>query len=881
MSQQNVTAPICLFGGYLKRVTANLGFNSSPSTVDLEIVCGTGSVAEDVTNNATGFNESLAYPGNISGLNIGAFKFIGIITNWTENWSTAGRTYNIRLSDPRIIFDCIPVVLNSNVLGTGSYNNLLNVFDYYQEPSGGGFVEAGTLFRPVRDFLASTGTYVRIRDKRFNLILGSGFADGSGTINPNGITNWYRIKADYLSLNQLLQQVGEDNGFDFYSYIISDGYDPSTSIVNDIKIETIQRTQATGSTQIIDFVNGAIASGTLLSYKRGQELRPDCNAVVVTGPPLTRWIGFNSAPSVSPVSILPYWGRSSDGSAIFPPHTGSPGDRISGYVVLDHITGSGVNTRLSDTAFRIDYTKYTITSVGGSDVYPQNISIGISAAETTGYMADESVLRAALYNQESWEAMLFEKQPIIAQKLGILTNRFRNASDFQNQINNRVEIQRALSLTKTSISSGVVARDDYVNALIGAVYEATRSVADEFYGRQYICFVPGTGLGVFPEFDSDWLNNRTLSVESVFPTIEWEPIESAWSEGGLTSGVLNHEVLNNTNRELFKDSLGRLKAFVSYKEYQTGHNGFPYPIDTSVLSQGSYLIDQGDKLVVPINVEQYEKWPEYCIVKIDANIQGGPPAINATGYPEQLAMIDFLREMGYTKTQIDQYQLTRRGGESFEFGMAPPRPMNIECTAGNYGVHFPVQFINRNFGPWQSGALSPNLGCKLVQDNELGPWTFGGYANMELAAQQTIAKSLATSDVIDFADLTLAGLPVFNLGDNIGNNANITAISLQYGIDGLTTNYSVRTFPLSQLRSSQLLNNRITKVFTEANVLRREIININDRIERKNDSSQVNKVSEILSNDIKPKNHNNDSQRSFDFIISTVKPADSSGYYVN
>lgn len=881
MSQQDVTSPTVSLGAYIKRLSSSLGFNSSPTTMDIELVAGTGSNSQDLSLGATGFLYTEALPGKTARVAIGSLDFVGIIQSWNENWSTAGLTYNVRLADPRILFDCIPVVMNGNVIGTGTYKNVLNVFGYYNDPSGAGLVENGMLFRPVRDYIASGTTTINFFDKKFNVAFGSGFADGSGTVNPNGITDWYRIKSDYMSLNQLLQQVAQDQGFDYYAYIDPVSHTGNLSVTGSIFIETIQRTAEAGSTEIRDFVNNAISSGTLISYKIGQELRPDCGAVVLAGPPWTSWAGFELDSVPGDYSLLPYWGRMGDGSAIF--CTDSQHDQAqSGYVLLDYITGSGVSNTLNDTLFRFNYKKYTITRLSG-DTYPQSAIITQSFGIATGYLAHQTVLRAALYNQDSWEAMLFKKQQTLAEALGITISKFRDANEYQTIVNNRSEIQQGLSLAKLS-PSGV--RDEYVNALISAVYEATRTVAEEFYGKQYIAFLPGTGTGPGTTlYRSDWLRNERISIEGAFPEIEYHPVSAAWMErlGGLPGGVSNHELLEDTNNPNFIDELGRHKPFVSYVNYDSTENqAFPYVIDTSVLEPGSYIIEQGNKLIAPITVEQYDKWPEYCIVQVGADIQGRTN-VSTTGFPEQTAFLDFLVEMGYTKSQIDNFNLMKNYGDNLDFGLAPPRPIIINCTAETNGVHFPVEWKNRTWGIWSSGLNVSNGGTELISDGDLGPWTFSGSGNLNTAALQTLAKSMATSNVIDSADIVLAGLPVFNLGARIGNNANITAISLQYGVEGLTTSYAVKTFA-SPLRLSQLLQDKITKVYNETFYNRRQIVNINDRVNRDKSTTPstdtINKRSEINRAIPRSKNNNEGSAPSFGYLTSTVRKADVSGYYV-
>jgi hypothetical protein len=850
MPLQDVTNSIVFLGGYVKRLSSTLGLNNTPTSLDVEIVTGFANIAEDAANNAYAFNQAGATPGNISGLSWGRFNFVGVIQSWTENFGPDGRTFNVKLADPRLVFDNVHVIMGPGVISTGNYKNILDAFAYYGSPSGLGYNENGTLFRNIRDYLSSTGNnLIYIYDKPFRLIFGTGFANGTGLVNPNGITSWYRIKSDNISLNQLLSQVSTDHGMDYYAYIDTDSYVPSTGVISTIKIESIKRTNASGMNDIQNFIDAAQVSGTMISYQRGRELRSDPNNVVIAGPKLSAWFSPNSAGA--PPRITSYWGRAYDGSAVF---DFTSAGQISGRVLLDYLTGSGVSSTLSNASFRVPYTKYTILKTYNPDIYPPTIQITSSAAQTTGYLASESVLRAALYNQDSWEAMLYEKQQSLATLLGISYPKFRNSTNFSQLISNSGHLIEAINLALFN-PQALFDRDPYQQSLIDAVYEATRSVADSYYGRQYIC-----DLTQNARFQSNWLNGNQISYDNNFPVIEYRTIPAAWSEssvGGVPSGVSNHVLLNQLDSPIFKDDVGRLKSFISYNTYTIGTSFFPYPIDTSLLVPEEYFIEQGNKLCVPISTEQYDKYPTFVIVSINSDIQGRRQGA-ATGYPEQIAFVEFLEAMGYTKAQMDAFNLIKNLGENFDFGLAPAKPICVESAADNYGVFFPLEFNIRNFGPWISstGRAGP---VNLINDSDLAPWTFGSYSGMESAGNQTANKSLATSTIIDSAELVIAGLPDYNIGSSIGNNANITSISLQYGVDGLTTAYGIRTFALPIVRVTKLLTDKISQVYNKILGSQRLIKNIDEAI-RLDQDQNINNVGNILKSfgyKMKPSSTNN------------------------
>ena len=833
MSTQNITNPILFGGCYVKRFTSQLGFNSNPSTVEIELIEGFRGNAEDITNQATGFQYTSLEPGAVSGLTVGAFNFAGIVQSWVRNYGEQGETFTVKLADPRIIFDSIPVVMGYDVVATGNnYPNVLHSFGHYGNPSGAGITNNGVIFRNVRNFLASTGTTINLFNKRFNLYFDEGFADGTGLVNPSGIPPWYTIKSNVMSLSSLLNQVGNDMGFDYYAYINPSGNFASTGVVSQIVIKTIKRLNAANPTELDTFLANTLASGTRKGFSRGKELRTDASAAVMGGAPFTSWTSYNAGGG----EVLPYWGRAVDGSAIY-----SQGSYTSsGIVILDYIVGSGVDSIFNHASYRVDYNKITINRNFAQDVYPPpTMTISSTTATTTGIYASQNMLRAALFSQEAWEAIFFLENSGAASRLGIRNQIFRNQD---NLANTPSEVRQAVNLHILNPANRGN-RTSFEEAVISTVYDAFRTTAENYYGKQWL-LISNNNLTFYTN-NSTWYNGG-FSTTQEFPEIQYAPVNAAWCEhGGYPSGIANHVLLMSYRGSTFKDEQGRLRAFVSIPEYRLSSSEFPYGIDTSIIPQGEYFIEQGDKLCLPISVEVYEKNPSRFIVSLNATVQAATPSGGIQAYANQVAYQEFLYAMGYNNTTIALYNLDKHLDEESRFGLAPARPMILPSVAQTYGFFIPVQFKNLSFGPWYASGVRP-AGINLTTNADLQPATYGSYTYLDTVGRQSVVKAISTADVVDSADVDLAGLPVYNLGTYIGDNANITSISLQVGVEGLTTRYSLKTFILPSVRISKQLQDKITSVQNQTSYNQREIVNINKLL--KIDKNRINKPSEINGN---------------------------------
>jgi hypothetical protein len=343
-----------------------------------------------------------------------------------------------------------------------------------------------------------------------------------------------------------------------------------------------------------------------------------------------------------------------------------------------------------------------------------------------------------------------------------------------------------------------------------------------------------------------WLHTGSTDSAELIPRIEFQPSDATWSEDssaplGATS---NHPNLHITSNPNLKDNEGRLKSFVSIRNYDTSVDStyFPFPIDLSKFTPNSYFIEsQGSKLVVPLSVQQYDKNPEWFIVETPFPLEG----IAGTGvgkYASQRPIWDFMAVLGYTPVQVDTFDLIFSPDDVEKYGVSPPRLMHVPYSANVYGWFIGVQSNIQTYGNCFATGSIPG-GLKIVKDDSLAPWTYGSYLNYSIACTQLANRGISSSTVLDSLDLTSVGLPDYNIGDPIGESAIIVGISTQYGVDGVTTNYQLKTFAYPVQKITKLLQDKIVKGNNAFNYAQKEIINLNKSIKDQTDT--INKSSEI------------------------------------
>lgn len=775
---QHITGVTTLLGCYMQRYSASFGLNSSPSQVDVELVPGN---ANDPV--ASGFMYASGEPGTLARFRFGSLDFIGHIRSYTENLGTDGRKYSVSLGDPRIIFPNVVLSLDGFGVGTGTYvPNYFNVFNYYGSPQAADSNRYGMTFSKIRDFLTTTGI-INAWGNRFQLEFSSGFQNLATGTNPSGIPTWYRIPAGQASLDSILQQVSSDFNIDYHAYIKQSTFD-ATGGINTIVVQHIFRNaDAVGSSEISGFINSALTSGVRIGYQYGKELRSDPTDVVAYGPPLTYW----KCPQSSELELV--WGETNNGTLIKNGFTAS-----GGMVSLENVKCSGSERIVSTiTVQDIDFYKET-TGI----TYPPQITRVFSSDNIKGYLCTEETFRAALFSQEAWECLLWKHHNAFALELGMTAQPFRGPNTL---IGKPSDIEAAFKIAMAG--SGVTNRDDITKEVLASVYQATRETADSYYGTTWLARVGS----------SNWLASGTFDSSELTPRIEFSAVDAAWSEPGrgLPSGAtLNHPRLQDTSNLTFKDNLGLTKGFLSVYNYDIAVDAvyFPYPVDLSQFNRGEVLFESS-KLVVPISIQPYEKEPSKAIIRIASPLTA---ITTPSGYLKNNPYYAFLKALEFTDAKIRAYHLMDSAGDNQAYGLAPQRlHHDIPISSDVYGFFIPVQRNEKSFGPFIATGTRCG-GVNVINDSSLAPWVYGNMNVYNDAGSGIIGRAYNGITSVESAQISIAGMPVYNLGDKFGENANITAITSQVGGDGMTTNYTVKTFTSPRITATKTLQDKFTFV---------------------------------------------------------------------
>lgn len=284
-----INEPIKFLGATVLSFNSSLGLGSVESTLNVDLIedCDAGDYFLPVHNQI--------YVGAPVFFSAGEFKFGGILTNWTASEGSSGKTFNVKVSDPRQLLENTAVVTDSYVGPPTQGLNYYNAFAFYEKnviqnndcdffgTSLGD--ERGMPYQRVIYALINMCSNSSNHTPNSNLCFNSSpiIFSTTGyryiidfTTFPQNLPEYYRVSGPSITLLQLLQDVCDVMGFDFYVYLDAptNSYEPSIIRIGliDLKLPV-----ASFETLISSY------SGLATERSYGQELRNEITKTVLFG----------------------------------------------------------------------------------------------------------------------------------------------------------------------------------------------------------------------------------------------------------------------------------------------------------------------------------------------------------------------------------------------------------------------------------------------------------------------------------------------------------------------------------------------------------------------------------------------------------------------
>jgi hypothetical protein len=461
------------------------------------------------------------------------FGFIGIITNWTVNEGQGGKTYSVTLTDPRRLLENSMVVVDTySGPSTQNVSNVFNVYSYLEPPfkigesspnicnnfgNSGVINDRGMPYRKVLETLEQM-TPIIYSPTGFKFYVDLSYI--MNNIPP--LPEHYRVNGPAISILQIITDVCEALGYDFYVYL---DYYPETVTLNGIvlpkyriKFGLIDLTQPPPSFDWI--INNLQGQVTERSY--GKELRVEKQKTLIIG----EKVHYMSRA----IEFLPYFGEDTSCQAIYGTYDGSG----CGFIVTVDTTQLAASMRSP-----IDVGKYTLTETD------------IRCAMGSETLWKERVKCANLPNAGTFNQLV--KNWLVAR--GITddpTGGFLAAQDGIKPISKTASISDFAN--DPTYFQARLNRDKYYEDF-KKIHSFVETLGRTYYGKQYlakleerICYRPT---------DNTQLGTNCISSEIIYSS---EPTnEGAWIE-------LNEPVIGLTDPYLgfFRQDDGRVGSFALF-----------------------------------------------------------------------------------------------------------------------------------------------------------------------------------------------------------------------------------------------------------------------------------------------------------------------------
>lgn len=296
-----LTSPIKFLGLTVLSFNANLGFGTQESslTVDLIEDCSAG-------DSFTGAS-LIGYPVIFTaGAN---FTFGGVLQNWTVQQSQGGKTYNVRVVDPRQLLENTVVVVDSYAGPPMKHTNYFNAYGFFEEnvytnnncgdfgsATFGSSIERGMPY--IKIIEALQGMNISICSST-----GATYTVNLANLQTLQMPNFFKASGPGLSILQVVQDICDANGADFYVTLTG---------ANTITVNPIILSPAGGLDILTSAYNGF---ATDLSY--GQELTNDKVKTIIFGGP-QHYLSYSS-------DFNYYFGEDENGKPIIPIDQGDCG----------------------------------------------------------------------------------------------------------------------------------------------------------------------------------------------------------------------------------------------------------------------------------------------------------------------------------------------------------------------------------------------------------------------------------------------------------------------------------------------------------------------------------------------------------------------------
>ena len=712
------------------------------SVIDFNASAGWGLQSSEVTINlAVDCYERFTIPliGAAATFVMGDFIFTGLVQSWNSKQGTDGEIYSVKLVSPHAILEHTQIILD-HYEGEVPYYNIANVYGfleslgancsqtvvdgtYFGAPAGGFGTANKTnrgipwyLVRQALEALAGGGSGGVTKYCK-----GLGLADTQYLLDLSSIplaNENYRITGPVTSLSDIIDQVCQDAGCDYYiqSIPMALGRTRGHLELCSIKIVVIPRKDKVGAQSAI---SRFIAGKNVLNRNIGVELRSEVNSAFLIGGKVKQY--YQAVRGATP-----FWGWDAEGELIKSAHNPALGNL--------------------GWAIELDCRKINLALTNN---LADKVWIGVNELRMAAgdYESFETNVTNPTNNQSNLYKYYVDTLGI--GELSFNKNRNRGAGDAPMDVQWNAE---------DDDPRGNPASEKFRDAK--TVHGWLNSYVSEFYGKKFLVYF-SIDTVVCRSVDSDTqqvVYSDIISSDGAWP--HWNGAQEASHILGLPNPSFA--------ADRFKDDSGKVQPMIKFH----GDN-----LNTKGLNQDDFVLKDKDIWIKASVDDKY----------VDGTpLVGGPKnlkcALVTLANPvidtdSDVKSVESNRPLAYVANQgpvvVDAAITTKpanknpggQGETAISFG--PSYNLNP------YGIGVPMESTTTCYGPWKAAGADPG-GTSVEVDDGLVPWEYGGFSYMWAAGAAKIADSYTNQQDADRGEVTVPGLPLLSLANNLGGQGVIS-----------------------------------------------------------------------------------------------------------
>ena len=624
---------------------------------------------------------------------------------------------------------------------------------------------------------------------------------------------WFRLAGPNMSLLDMITQICNQCGSDFYIELLVDKQENKV-----IKVRTVNRAaqpEVGGQYGIEQFV---LDQENVTSKNLSRELRNENTSTFIYG-------GYVQTvyQQVIESGILQYWGKNSAGVH----HTTT---KIGLGVVDSLFNTSGPGSEVGDWAVYLD-------------VRPLNLNLSTTLGVDFVWIS-ENEMRLALGDFDAWYNYCLIYKAFAGTPMGAIIRTRHGAKqniEFPKELMDAGIPDKALANAFQNLMAGGFAvsfspqdPESTNNSDLKKIHEYIQNWSDTFYGKQFLVQLPyvcwhNEGDSAQTLYSDNPTNDGGYPAEDATNVLDLP-----WAEGATPAPL-----------DFFSDESNKILPFARYFAPHTG----AYPREGEWIAQvGCCRIATNSVYVKGSVVEEpvpfTTAWGEYAtaLFKTDNPIETSGASSKFDELYNGIVKIAAGRAE-FSTDQIDSLKFAVRfqpdGGRSDGSAMsiAPRRRQPNE-------VAVPMKSNTTRYGPFSwAGPPGP---VAFHSDDGLVPWEYGGYTTLWPAMVESAKDTLTYMQVGERGSINFPGYPVRRLGEELrssqkmmdflnlqsktfnlleggsdslklmevggwdgGFGPNITNITINIGADGFTTNYTLSTYTASFGRFAKYNANKL------------------------------------------------------------------------